>query len=348
MVSYDTLKLEVPPKVVRSVNWDAFTETTRTKLSTGQTDTFRKAVSEALPVGLVALQCKEGGLYQLTLSAKSLRDDYLSGINLNTWVQALAVTAPVMDIDANRLWDANPRVLLCDTTDNVPLDMLHATQKEVCQAVQAAKMNDRFVSKWYESRTKLGVEFQGTQDEKNRLIFYSKDLDLLKPANKKFMHTIVNPSKMLEAAMSSIRVEANHTSFKSMRQRFGINDNNLQQILSAPMPVNHNFLMKVINHQRGQLSLFEQYRDMNVSPHEFILRKGVETIIQELGCNELEVKQFFKHLFGEKFKYHWYKNKSRIPISEIVREVKARKVGDVRELHGICHRVLEALKNMAA
>jgi hypothetical protein len=346
MVRYDTLKLEIPTSAVRGIDWDGFTETQKADMKTGVTETFRQAKSDYLPTGVSQIIYKDGGDYQVTLSAKTLKDDYLQGINLNNWDRAINGVSSIMDIDTNTLWDANPIIYRCDTTDNITLDKLQTNQKGVCQALLSAKMNDRFVSKWYESKRKLGVEFAGTQQEKNRLIVYSKNLDLLKKENRGFMSSLTNPVKMIRDAENMIRVETNHTTFKSLRDRFGIADNRLQSMLNAPLPVNHNFLKKVLNTRSGQMTLFEQYQSMKTDPMTFIYMKGIEGIIYELGCSELSVKQFFKQLLGDRFKYFYYK--SAVPISKLIKKVKTEQTKDMKsEVSTICQRVLDELLKAA-
>jgi hypothetical protein len=346
MANLDTLKLEIPPDAVRSVEWDGFEETQKTDLKTGLTESYRKAKSAYLPPGVSQVNYKDGGSYQVTLSAKTLRDNYLTGININTWEQAVRGIAPLMDVDPAGLWAYNPKVFRCDTTDNVSLELLGATQKGVCQSLLASKMNDRFISKWYESRKQLGIEFAGTQHEKNRLICYSKDLDLLKRQNQEFMKSLHNPVKMHHEAKNIIRVEVNHTAFKSIRDRLGIADNNLQSVLKASKPVNHNFLSKVLSAGKGQTSLFEQYEQMNVTAKQFIFVKGVESIILELGCNDIAVKQFFKQLLGDRFGYFYYK--ASYPIKDVLLKLKAEQTHELKhEVNTICRKLLTELLKAA-
>lgn len=347
MTRLDTVKLEIPAQTVGFIDWDCFIETQKTDIKTGVTDTYRQAKADSLPVGVSQIIYKEGGNYQVTVSAKTLKDDYLEGINLNNWDRAVSGISPIMDIDTNSLWDANPIIYRCDSTDNIPLNRLKTNQKGVCQALLAAKMNDRFVSKWYESKRKLGVEFAGTQQEKNRLIAYSKNLDLLKKENRSFMAILSNPVKMIREAERMIRVETNHTAFRSIRDRFGIAENNLQSLLNAPLPVNHNFLKKVLNTRSGQMTLFEQFKSMDIGPLDFIYIKGVESIIYELGCNENAVKQFFKQILGKNFKYHYYK-KEPMSIMNLVKKIKSEQVKDLKsEVTTICQRLLDELKQVA-
>lgn len=342
MIRLDTLSIEIPSPVVRGVQWDAFTETMKSDMKTGQTETFRQGKSSYLPVGVSQIKYKEGGDYQITISAKTLHDEYLEGININNWDSAVNGVSQILDIDINQLWDCNPKVFRCDTTDNISLGSVQASQKEVCEALYSNKMNDRFVSKWYESKTKLGVEFAGTQQEKNRLICYSKNLDLMKKENKEFMQSLKNPLKMWNDAEKIIRVETNHTSFQSMRNRFDVDENNLQSILKSGAKVNRDFLKKILNTRSDQLSMFEQFRQMNLDAYSFIYMKGIESIVYEFGCNEKAIKVFLKQIFGDRFGYVYYK--SSTPLKNIVRQIKASQNVEVKsDTTTICNRLLSEL-----
>jgi hypothetical protein len=90
------------------------------------------------------------------------------------------------------------------------------------------------------------------------------------------------------------------------------------------------------------MTLFEQYQTLNIDPMSFIYMKGIEGIIYELGCSELAVKQFFKQLLGERFKYFYYK--SSVPIKTLIQKVKSEQTKDLKsEVTTICQRVLDEL-----
>lgn len=349
MQAFDTLKIQVPVETVRSVNWQAFTETVQTNNATGAEERFSKANHSALPVGVSAITYKDGSDFQLTISAKTLKDNYLQGITLNTIEQALSAAAPVMQIDANGLLQTGAKVYRCDSTNNISrAELNHATQLQVCQALLAGKANDRFVPKWYYSKSKLGVEFAGTQQERNRLIAYAKNLDLLKMENKTFMKSLKNPALMMADAEKMIRFEVNHTAFASMRQRFQVADNTLLDLLQSNAPVNHNFLAKVLNVARTkQINLFDEFEQFKGAGIEFIMLKGIETIITDLDCNEVAIKQFFKQVFGEQYKYHFYKKKNS--IKELMTKLKAKQHGSTQQQVGtLCNLCLDALLKAVA
>lgn len=347
MLTFDTFKLDLPGQAVGQVNWDAFTETHRSDMATGQVEVMRQAKVSALPVGVSSIIYKEGGSFQATFSAKTLKDDYLKGISLSNFDQALSGLKPVMQVDPVKLWEANPKVFKCDTTDNILLLSIGHSQKEICQALLAGRSNIRFLPILYDSRKKLGVEFRGTQLEKNRLIAYAKNLDMLKPENRNFIKSLNNPGRIIQDAECMLRFEVNHTAFRSMKDRFGIADNSLQQVLKSSQPVNHDFLLKVLRGRSSeQLNLFDslkQFEESGGSGEDFVRMKGIEGIVHELNSDDTVVYDFFKQVYKDNFKYQFYKRKN--PIKQILANVKAKSYGqEIVESNHICNLILAALK----
>ena len=345
------MTIAIPTESIRAVNRFCFVENQQTDLATGEAIITKQAKRDSLPIGVSKIQYKEGREYLVTISAKTLGQDYLEGINLNNWDRSLECLSPIMDIDTNRLWNYNPKIHRCDNTDNILLADIGYKKNEICRSLYASNRNERFIPKWYESKKKLGVEFFGTQQEKNRLIVYDKKLDLLKHQNKDFVKSIPNPVKMFNDADKTLRFETNHTSFRSMKNRFDVNQNHLQEMLNSQSKVNYNYLNKVLKFDFRQLSLYDELKNFEGKGIDFVMMKGYENIIKELNCDTIAVRSFFKELFGERsFKYYWTQVKTMPTIKQMVTRLKIeqeKQIGnlknDVKPLT-ICNSVLEALQ----
>lgn len=350
MVSLDTLKMQVPAESVRGADLDIFRKSTIENPKTGHTEVLRKAMHEYLPSGIVGIKYKDERDFELTISAKILKENYLQGINLNTFEQAIQGVSPVLDIDLGILWDMNPIIHLCDSTDNIELERLQTNQKGVCDALKIAKTNNFFHLHSYETSKKLGVEFRGGQkSKKNRFIAYDKYLDLYKGANQKFMDSLSNASrlKMLEDAKKIIRIETNHSNYSTIRDRFGITENRLQNVLLSSKPVNYDFLKKVISPRSKQMCLFDEYKSSNLNYKDYIERKGIEHIIIELEYDETNVREFLKMIAGENFKYI-YKRKKVNNIRAILKEMQSQRMGnDISEVSQIVQRLMNELLKVA-
>lgn len=350
MQQLDTLKISIPRAAVRGVNIDCFVETQKTDCGTGASEKYYQAISNALPVGVSSLICKEGGEYQLTYSAKVLGDDYLQGITSENWQRGLKVMQPIIDVDHYRVYDT-AKVFRCDSTNNVSLSDIGCPASKVYPALLAGKANHRFLPVSYFSKKKQGIEFRGVQQEKNRMIVYAKHLDLLKSANKNFIKLLSNPAKIIEAAEKQIRVEVNHTHLRSIRQRFDCGDVYLKSVLSSRSPVNHNFLKKILNvSDVKQTSLFDELETFKCDGGDgmqFIIMMGIQTIIVRLEYNEVMVKSFFQQIFPnpETFKNYWYgKGSKQYSIKKILEAMQHDKYNiKGGEIDSICNKVLHQL-----
>ena len=343
MIRLDTISLMIPQESVLEVRGGAFITNIQIDDNTGEELMTKKAKSNHLPVGVSQIKFKDERDYILTISAKTLKDNYLEGINLNTWDRAIRGASEILTIDTQRLWDINPRILRCDTTDNIEIQDLGYSKRQICQSLYENRMNQRFVSKWYESSKKLGLEFAGTQKEKNRIICYDKLKDLGKSANDKFMASLLYPMEMREKANNTLRFETNHTTRRSIIDRFKVTENNLQEVLNSTTPVNYNFLKKVLNSDY-QISLFDEVKNYRDNPHTFIMIKGLENIIKELKYDEGSIKRFFKELYGENnFKYNWYRGKQ--PIKELLGKMKLQGIEkEGKETESLCREIMERLR----
>lgn len=326
MTHLDTLSIKFPDEAVRRVNPLAFSHDHTTDPETGVTTEKWKAKAKWMPIGVSQLHHVPGSGGHVVMSAKVLGQDYLDGINPNNWDRGFHAISEIIDIDTKALWDYDPIINRCDTTDNISLEALGASHREVCKALKAAKSNSRFIVYPYQSKTEMGVVLKGTQKrDKNRLLCYDKRLDLLKSDNRDFLKSIPNPIKMLKDAEGITRVEVNHTTYSSMRARFKVSQNTLQGIMGSHAKVNHDFLKKAMGQDTKVLSLFSEYESMDITPVDFIRAKGMESIYHHCERDEIQMREFLKQLFGERFNYYFYK--SAMPLKDLIKKIKAKDAG---------------------
>lgn len=348
MIRLDTIHLEVPIGAVRGVDRSAFDTTYHNVDEESGTYTKgQKLKSDYKPIGCAGITYKEGASYQVKISAKTLGQDYLQGINKNTIEQALTSLSDVIDIDTQKLIDINPQMYALDVTDNISLEDVGGTKREIVQSLMSVKMNDRFLSIPYDKKSEFGIEFRGTQKEKNRINIYDKYLDLQKSANKDFIKHLPNPLHVYNQAQQTIRIESNHSKFKSIRDRLNISDNSLCSILNSTAPVNHDVLIKVMNYRKDkQLDIFEEYKKMNLQGDDYVRLKGIQTIIRECNYDSKLSKEFFKFIYGKNFKYHYYK--SGTSIRQLIRQAQVDRVGESDSVVlTITDRLLDVLKKTA-
>jgi hypothetical protein len=199
----------------------------------------------------------------------------------------------------------------------------------------------------YNSKRKFGIEFRGTQKEKNRLIAYDKTLDLHKSANRDFVRQLANPVRMFHQADNTLRIETNHTSLKNIRDRLTIHDNTLESVLNSTTPVNHNFLLKVMNYRKDkQLDLFDEFKKMNLDADSYIRLMGISAIYEKCNNDRKLTKEFFKFMYGDRFSYQYYK--STTPLKKLLDEAIFTAQGvDEAKMLTITDKLLKELKKTA-
>lgn len=353
MQEFDTLKLSIPPEAVRGANPDIWLINSKSHSGTGEVQETRQIESKSLPVGVSNISTAKGGKdYQITFSAKVLGQDYLQGLNLNNWDRVFNTLKPVIDIDTSIVFEQS-KVFTCDTTNNLLVDDIGYKHQTILSALLCGRSNMRFLPVSWNSRTKQGIEFRGTQGEKNRMIVYNKKLDLLKPANREFVKSLNNSARLIQEADKQLRFEVNHTQLKSIRGRLNIPDNNLRSVLESKAPVNHNFLKKVLSvTDIKQTTLFgewEEFEGQGGKGMDFLVYKGIQSIIQSLECSDVLVKNMFQNIFSNEnlFKHHWYKKKNS--IKQILEAEQVKKYGVESEVSDrIINKVLEQLYKAVA
>jgi hypothetical protein len=312
MVRLDTLKVEIPQEAVLGFNEAKTYLTSQTDCSSGLVTNFRQFKADALPIGANQIKVKEGGNWHLTLSAKVLMDDYLEGIHLNTLERALANLGSCIEIDAQALMDANPKVHRFDTTDNVPLAMLDgSTHKAIIDALAISTSNSFFDAKRHGGQRQMGIVIQGRQEAQNRLIAYAKHLDLARAKNKPFLMACNNPQALIKASSKQLRVEVNHSNHQTIKQRLNIGEVTLGEVLNSTALVNHDYLLKITNGGK-QLALFNEIEMAMANEGQgfdglrYLISQGMANLVIKSNCNIKEVQKAIELIFGERWRYHWY------------------------------------------
>jgi hypothetical protein len=349
MQQFDTITLAIPKKAIKGINEPKFALTTQTDCQTGATSDKYQLKAPNCPIGVSKLIWNTGADMLLTYSAKVLGDDYLTGITKENWCRGIDALSDIIKVDTDMIY-SDALVHRCDSTNNIWLKDIGTDQKTICTSLLCAKANDRFKEYSYNNKIKKGIEFRGTQTEKNRIIIYSKHLDLLKYQNKDFLKSLSNPTKMYNDAVNQLRFEVNHTHFKSLRNRFDVETNSLKNLLNSSAPVNHNFLKKVLSTKEiKQTRLFDEYLNFNSDAFAFIEYKGLQSIIKELNYQDQTIKDFFKNMFPDEntFKYHWYRKKNNIKSIMQFMNSERFKI-DASYTDNITNKVLQELKKAVA
>ena len=344
MQQFDTIKLNVDSSCIKTINTDLFKWT----LAQGNDSKLYTSRIENLPIGVSSIKWLEGADMQLTFSAKILKDDYLTGLNVQNWNRCFEALSNIALFDENKVYDT-ATILSCDSTNNILIDSIGESQNNIYTSLLASRGNDKFLPQSYKSKYENGIEFRGMhRTEKNRMIVYSKSMDLLKASNRKFIASLQNPCKLIALSGTQIRFETNHTTFNSLRKRFDVQNNSLKELLNSTAPVNHNFLKKIMAvGDVKQTKLFDEFLNYE-NTNDFLTYKGIETIIKELNYNDVSIKNFFKNIMSEDTFKYWYYRKSN-SIKKVLETMQTNKHKiDKYKSNEIANKVLDELKKAVA
>jgi len=279
--------------------------------------------SKELPVGISSIIIDDfRQQVSISTSAKILCNEYLEGINLNTysqWIDSINKVG-IISIDKNKAFEQGIFQKI-DTTNNIDLSTLYDLDNswnEVLGYLEVAKLNDRFSVDSYSNKHNQGITYRGNQKEKNRLIMYRKYLDLLKADNKGFLKLVSRPVELLNTTKNILRVESNHTTFKAIKSRLKIETNSIQEVLTNGKNPNPFMLDKITQPHRANqlLMVFNEYNPSEYDLNEVIKLEGIKNIIRNANYCEKTLKQFVKRYTTESmFRWWWYGGKSKKSIT---------------------------------
>ena len=306
--------------------------------------------SKDLPVGVSGLTIDNiRQQISINTSAKLLNNQYLDGINTNTyaqWIDSINGLG-LIDIDKYKTFEQGIFQKI-DTTNNIDLSSLYNLDNqwnEVLGYLEVAKLNERFSIDDYYSKHNQGIAYRGNQKEKNRLIMYRKYLDLLKSDNKGFLNSINRPVEFLNSTKNILRVESNHTTFKAIRTRLNINSNTIQDVLTNGVNPNPKMLDKITQpHRENQLLMvFNEYSPDNYNLDEVIKLEGIKNIIRNANYCEKTLEQFVKRYTTEAmFRWWWYGGKKSItPFRPLINELRVKDANKDPQVN----KVIEFIRN---
>lgn len=277
----DTIKLSMPIDCALDINLnDDRVQRVERITSLSRSTSIQVPGERSLGIGRTFIEnAKE---IKISMSAKSLLDDYLKGISINTIEQVIDNynSYSPLKLSKNKVIEC-ASLLLCDSTQ-----MIYPTYDlTICRdSMVMLRTNSKCTITSYNKNNNAGIEINSsTKKEKRRLIMYSKHLDLTKSMNSKksFLNNCKYPNKIINESLGSWRVEQNHTSFKSIRNRFNVQDTKLTSVLNSSINPNYNYLVIVRKGSKNIDLFLDDYKDKSIAQIERL--KGVETI-----CNHFK------------------------------------------------------------
>jgi hypothetical protein len=288
------------------------------------------ATSTSLPIGIKSIKVDMLNQYiTIDASAKILLDKYLDGITINTFAQVIETinsTGYVL-LDLEGCYNQG-RFLKIDTTNNVHMggydnDLVGHWNSISPQLVNAIN-NNHFYPKIYSASKNKGIAFLGDQQvEKNRLIAYCKIVELQTAKNNEFMRALRNPMLMYNNAKDVLRIECNHTSFKSIKSRMQIGDILIKSVLSQGKNPNVWMLDKITQpNKANQLLLFlDQYPPDQYKFEMLIKIEGLSQLVRKANYCEATIKGIIKS-YDCDFKYWWKGKRDFIGAEKLIAKLK--------------------------
>jgi hypothetical protein len=272
-----------------------------------------QAPKNKLPIGIGSIKVDwKNQLIQIDASAKVLLDNYFDGITINTFAQVIETinsTGYVL-LDLERCYNQG-KFLKIDTTNNIHMggydNDLVGNWNSIYPHILNGINNPHFIGKPYYRNDNKGVTIIGDQKvEKNRLIAYCKKVELQTAKNRDFMRSLSSPMLMLNNAKDILRVEGNHTSFKSIKSRMQISDTQIKSVLSQGKNPNVWMLDKITQPDKvNQLNLWlEQYPQSEYSFSELLRYEGIKGLIRKANYCEATIKNIVKS-YKCNYSYYW-------------------------------------------
>jgi hypothetical protein len=357
----DSNSIQVPFDAINHIDTTYLTHQTQVKNGNVITDTH-SINSIDLPVGLSGIIIDNNRqVVKISGSAKLLDESYLDGVNINTFENYIDKINElgIVELDKNKTFESGIYHSI-DTTNNIDMSPLYDLDKEwseILGYLAMAKRNHLFNIVDYDKKHNQGITYKGDQKtEKNRLIMYRKYLDLLKTtdtkgiSNKEFLSRLKNPIKFIESTRSILRVETNHTTFKSIRLRHKVNTNTIKDVLTNGVNYNSSMLDKITQpHRENQLlMLFNEYKPDEHSIQDVIHLEGIKNIIRQANYDEKVLKHFVKMYTTESmFRWWWYGGKKSVtPFRPLIDELKRKDLEKEIDINKSpqAHKIIEYIK----
>jgi len=260
MLTLDTIKLKIPVEAIKDINLRSLDTTYCTK---GEYEYWN---IEPIPEHGISTSIYNKRHLVTSFSAKILLDNYPKLISLNTIEEAITKLSKASRIkfDVQKVIDES-LVLRCDSTQNLKPSYPIVDCRD---ALLLANTSPKCVTTIFRKKNNSGVVYNlTTGKEKRRMIFYDKEIEMTKgyASSRKFLESCEDPNKVINAMKGVFRCEVNHTSFKSIRNRFNIKgDILLKKVLSSDVKANYNFMQSATS-KLIQLDLFaERYDGMKL------------------------------------------------------------------------------------
>lgn len=355
MNSYDSISINIHDHYVENIDQHYLKTLQSIDFTTGEVQISKassKKTSKILPIGFGQLTYNNGQ-YNISVSAKILKDNYLQGINLNTIEQMTEGLKPVIEISALNLVNYG-EVYKIDATTNLAINNI-STVKGCISTLHNSVKNAKYKADTFTDKYNNGIVLWGDHKTKHRLIAYDKYLEICQKKNETFRDSLSNLSSMLDQCKKFIRIESNFANKETIRKSVtGLKSTLLIDCLNSEYPINYNFLTQIVANGSRQLSIFEIMnnadeisKDLEIKGADLVLQDAFDLIITECKYNEKLIKQTIRDRYFpnvDTLSYHWARKKNNIQ-SRIHKLKTSNELSNLNNHSTVLKKILEGLKN---
>jgi hypothetical protein len=269
-------------------------------------------IKDKKPIGVnsVSIENMTGEMI-ITLSAKSLEEDYISGININTVERALSQVnkSGFVKIDVNDFID-ECAVLTCDVTDNLKV---HGDVANYIDNLSLYRLNEHYKVHEYTNRDSIVFD-RAVKSYKERTTLYHKHNEVMRD---KTMLGILFEAGRGNDFRNILRMETNLAQARRIREYFDIekykhsevdSKGNLRtyiqltDVLSSEEKVNSKIFERIT--EKDVPRLFTEYENSGKTFKQIEQDEGMKSIITKLDGDIRLIRKFIQsHVSGNVSRY---------------------------------------------
>jgi hypothetical protein len=347
MIRLDSCKIEAPIDSLLNYNASCFITNKPTNhegIVIGNTATLSKQGKGEIGLNGCCIDYQNDKI-TLQLSSKILYDDYAKGININTIEQAIGNLSKtgIISLDTEAIINS-ASLYLTDETHHTFIDDLLNDWPNIVNGLSCACVNTRYTPTPYSTAGNKGIVYSTDHKSKKcRLIMYSKYIDLRMKKNGSFLRMCKNPMKVLNESKNTLRIEGNHTSFKTIRERFMLKPGipKLYDVLTAKGQPCLYYLNEITQPKKNpqlELILKSEYRG-----RMFLENEGINTIIRAAEYDEAVIESIIRSKFSyASYKAYWY-GRDKSKRSGIRNQIIALRAQDKQHEPGMLNPILQSI-----
>ncbi|MHB8276449.1 MAG: hypothetical protein ACYDIA_02190 [Candidatus Humimicrobiaceae bacterium] len=280
------------------------------------------------PFGVNNITIKECASYKeviIELSGKILKHNYPKLININT-INVLETLASSDAISFKPGSFPSGQLLWMDVTDDLKLSEKISSYIGM---LYYYRINHRYIVKKYDNDGITFIKDNKTPAYKDRILFYDKQLELLKSRD---MITFIAPDKY----HTVLRVESNLKTFPQLRRHLKLDSKviTLSQALSSTQPINYNIICDITNGYNADFYIEHQGKKL----HQIEKDEGRKSILTKLNRDPRLYRKFIKDHLGGSSNSSKYNREYKEILSEIIN--KPNKINENKLLNEIKEKLL--------